>query len=520
VPLEDTEDLITRAADAAAASGHSFEQTAHALSTIIETGYVSRRMLRELGVSMKELAEVMGVAETEVERDFRLLNDAVQREDISAALDKVKGESTDMADTVIANWTRMKNEMIKLKETAWQVFGPIAYMFEKLGQSVLYAAQGIVLFSALVQAAWARLTGDAEKMKEAVRHLSDSFEAWKAYTDGVTKSTKEHGNTQKDTNDELERAGRFYAKHAADRDKQMRAELEAIELDKTRLEMQKALGAISPLEAIDKEITLTERRTAAEASALQAKLTYNKEKGRAEEIDRQLSAKLQEVQIKGTEEVAKLQAKRAEEEAKESRKMAAEELHAERAHATALLEQEKTGIEGLTHLHAIDAVERVRQLADLNDRQLEKDRMFAADEFMLEFRRTGNLQEATLHAHAAVEAATDQHNARLLALSNELSAHFKAMADDRIAAEMVALESTIAADNTALEARKRIAAEDLNAHRIPEFQKVDRKRGGWADLRQQTEGAAGEPRTGGSRYRQRGEEGHQDRGHPQEHPRS
>lgn len=117
VALEDLPRVLQAAADAASATGNSFDAVAGALGRIEVTGQVSARQLVNLGISWKDLATTMGVT-IEQAQELMKKNGQTAEEDMAAVLatinDKFAGATQAQAETVSGQWKIFKNDWEEL----------------------------------------------------------------------------------------------------------------------------------------------------------------------------------------------------------------------------------------------------------------------------------------------------------------------------------------------------------------------------------------------------------------------
>jgi hypothetical protein len=106
---EQTTAAITVAADASKASGKSFDLMAASINNIALTGMVMPRTLKQIGISMDDLAEIMEVDASQVTKTFKDMEQGGRLDALVAAMDRTRGATEAMANDTTSNLTRMKN---------------------------------------------------------------------------------------------------------------------------------------------------------------------------------------------------------------------------------------------------------------------------------------------------------------------------------------------------------------------------------------------------------------------------
>ena len=114
--------LLQNAADAAKATGNSFDQVANSLDRIAESGQISGRFLIQLGLNIKDVADVMGVAQDKVAGLFKEMDVSDRITILSAAMQKFAGIAAESADTVTGHWQQFQNAM--------------SFAFEQIGETI------------------------------------------------------------------------------------------------------------------------------------------------------------------------------------------------------------------------------------------------------------------------------------------------------------------------------------------------------------------------------------------------
>ena len=123
------QDVLTASADAAAATGRSFDTIAQGLDRIAATGMVSTRQMVQFGVSMSDIAAQMGVS---VDEAIKLLKKGGQdaQKDVEAVVgaieEKFGGAAELIAQNLSGQFTNLKNELAFISEDLGTALAPLA----------------------------------------------------------------------------------------------------------------------------------------------------------------------------------------------------------------------------------------------------------------------------------------------------------------------------------------------------------------------------------------------------------
>jgi hypothetical protein len=472
--------LITDAANAAAASGHSFEMTSNALLRIVETGNVSPRILKQLGVSAKDLAAVMGVSATEIQKAFRMLPEAMQVEVIDAAMAKTRGAAEKTKDDLLASWTRMKDEGHRLLETIGKDLSGVAKSAADAGSALAYAARYAFtdwqklawVIAGVAEASLLMATFDYAGAMASIAKLGERLGEAKVKEEEAAKATEKHGDTVKETKAALEAAGFYYEQHAKAIEASAKAQESAVNIEKIANGLRKATGEITAQEAVARELDAAKQIHEIKAKAIQEELALPKPAAQADKINQGLHAKILEEDNRYNEEKARIAAKGTEEEFRTVAKLNQEKIAAEEKHSEAMLAMERTGIDEQLKMQEISAEERADLMTDLENRELMQKLDFINKKYQADI--DGGMEErvARQKADAAIEAEYDGHAEKMIAIANQLSAHLKAVADDERKAQEAAMDGVLNRAKSEQESRKRIASTLAGAHLMTQQDKV------------------------------------------------
>ncbi len=129
VGTEGMKQALKAAADAAAATGRSFDTVAGSIERVALTGQVGARQLVALGVSMRDIAETMGVTVSEAEalmkkggleatQQVQVLIDTIER--------RFPGAAEAIAGNLSGQFQQIKNEFHDLAEDIGKALAPVA----------------------------------------------------------------------------------------------------------------------------------------------------------------------------------------------------------------------------------------------------------------------------------------------------------------------------------------------------------------------------------------------------------
>ncbi len=125
-------------ADAAAATGRSFDSVANSFERIVETGVVQSRTLVQLGINLKDLAAAMGVTQAEAKKAFAELDQSERILVLDTALLKFKGDAELVAQTLGGQWTSMGTEFTLTMQSMGEALAPFA-------EAVISGVRGLVI---------------------------------------------------------------------------------------------------------------------------------------------------------------------------------------------------------------------------------------------------------------------------------------------------------------------------------------------------------------------------------------
>lgn len=172
IATEEIPHLLTAAADAAAASGQSFDAVANALERVQVTGQVMARSLMQMGVTWKQVADQMGVSIEEAQAAFKKGAQSAA-EDVEILTRTIEanygGMSERLADTIGGQFQILKNQLIELAGAFGAILAPIA---SGLMQIVGGIAQTLIDFFNGLRETFGTLTPAASNLADALGVLA------------------------------------------------------------------------------------------------------------------------------------------------------------------------------------------------------------------------------------------------------------------------------------------------------------------------------------------------------------
>lgn len=269
---EETASALAVANDTAKASGRSFDSLANSLANISLTGNAMPRTLKQLGIEINDLAEVMGVSADKVKDAFKGMDESSRLDALMAAMQKTAGASEAMANDTESALTKMGNQWTILKEQVGSAIVPlVSEMLPAVGfalkavatvaievvggiQAVIHVLAGLVAtaldgITGLGKAVLLAISGNTMEAvavaTEAVKKIGeDGKNTWMQFqadaqqtTDRVKKLWEEQATSAKESSEDQSKswgaaaraaaAAALAAKAAADETKKEQAELEA-----------------------------------------------------------------------------------------------------------------------------------------------------------------------------------------------------------------------------------------------------------------------------------------------------
>lgn len=138
--------VLQAAADAASATGNSFDAVASSIGRVELTGQISARQLVQLGVSFQDLAKTAGVSMDEIQAlvkkggqsaaaDMQLLLDTVEQ--------KFGGAAAAQAQTLAGEWQILQNKFEEVMEAIGQALAPIITDLMNFATGAVAAAKAV-----------------------------------------------------------------------------------------------------------------------------------------------------------------------------------------------------------------------------------------------------------------------------------------------------------------------------------------------------------------------------------------
>lgn len=113
-------------ADSAAQTGFAFDSVASSFDRLALSGQVSNRQLVNLGLSLDDLAKVMGTTKEQVSEVFKALDESDRITILQDAFEKFGGAAAAQADTLKGHWNTAKDELDAAFESIGIALEPVA----------------------------------------------------------------------------------------------------------------------------------------------------------------------------------------------------------------------------------------------------------------------------------------------------------------------------------------------------------------------------------------------------------
>jgi hypothetical protein len=206
------------AADAAAATGNSFDQSAEAIERMALGGMAGARQLVALGLSSQDLADVMEVSTDKVQAAFKALTVDERVAVLTAALGKFQGAGQELADSTSGQLQNMKTSWELAMDAIGKSLAPMAttaipaledamkglvtvfFAAKLVVEQVAVGIAGIVnivvdSFSGLGEAMVSVATGDVKGAATAMGAAAGNIATdWKGMAGSATQSIEDFKN--------------------------------------------------------------------------------------------------------------------------------------------------------------------------------------------------------------------------------------------------------------------------------------------------------------------------------------
>lgn len=134
---KDVPDILRAVADSAAVMHVSVAASAGGFERIIASGDLSQRSLQRLGLTMDDVASVMGLSGAKMKTAFENLDQSTRMEVMIAAMGKFKGAAELMSDDVGGSLQRLKNRFFEALEAIGSVIEPVVNGIFKLTTALM-----------------------------------------------------------------------------------------------------------------------------------------------------------------------------------------------------------------------------------------------------------------------------------------------------------------------------------------------------------------------------------------------
>ena len=139
--VEQIPGIMRAAADTAAATGSTIERVARSIDRMAMSGAAGAKQLATLGLTTKDMAAAMNVAESQVKATFKALDESQRVEVLTIALDKFRGTAEQMAESLSGQWQSLKNKAEITFEDVGKALAPAAIALIDLGKTGLESTE-------------------------------------------------------------------------------------------------------------------------------------------------------------------------------------------------------------------------------------------------------------------------------------------------------------------------------------------------------------------------------------------
>ncbi len=137
--------LLESAANAAGATGLSFERVSQALIRITSSGQVAARSLVQLGINTQVLGEAMGVTSDQVTKAFKALDQTQRIDVLTEAMSKFDGIAEKVAASLPGQWQAVQTQLEIVFRGIGEALAPVAMqLIGFIREDILPAVQELV----------------------------------------------------------------------------------------------------------------------------------------------------------------------------------------------------------------------------------------------------------------------------------------------------------------------------------------------------------------------------------------
>ena len=144
VSAEQIPGVMQAVADAAAATGNSFQAVANSFDRMTLSGTINARALVQLGISTTQLGEAMGVSADDVKAAFAAMDQEDRINALEAALGKFAGAAEAQAQGIAGQWQIFQNQFEEVMVAVGDAIAPVVTEILKFGESVLTEVQSAI----------------------------------------------------------------------------------------------------------------------------------------------------------------------------------------------------------------------------------------------------------------------------------------------------------------------------------------------------------------------------------------
>lgn len=147
---EQTSEMLSDAANAAAATGSSFDSVSQRLEMMVASGTAGGRALASLGLTTQSLADALNqvdpalnATQASATTAFKALDESDRIDVLNTALEKFGDIAAAQAQTVAGQWTILKNQWDETLEVVGEDLAPLAQMFMGWASTAVSAIKSV-----------------------------------------------------------------------------------------------------------------------------------------------------------------------------------------------------------------------------------------------------------------------------------------------------------------------------------------------------------------------------------------
>jgi hypothetical protein len=201
--------VLQAAADAAAATGRSFDTVTNSISRMALSGTAASRQLATLGISLQDLGTALGTTSSQAAAAFKALDPSDRLVIIEDALQKYQGVAQAVAQGVAGQFQNLETQA--------------DFVFESMGQAIAPAAEAILGFASKVVLPTAQLVADAfaamgsaeSLFASSIAAATPTFVSWAASFLGVPTTADQVKKSLSDASTSVDQFGGAFSTSGA-----------------------------------------------------------------------------------------------------------------------------------------------------------------------------------------------------------------------------------------------------------------------------------------------------------------